>query len=288
MSIFDKLSRNKDYKFLIENFNSAKPNIEQQELIDKYHTPNRSYIKPSARGISYEDVSLDTLRYIIETCYECSTDEKYQAILVIIYETYLMYKSDKNINIILAEAKEELIPFVLVPTKKKIVDLSFLNDATKDYDNNFFYVAQITIGANKILKYGFTNSKPRKRFSQIKSDIESKYNRQEIVIEPLLIIHCKDASKFEDEIKVILSENHIQATGYNFKGSSETFQIKNKDTIIDDIILPLACKNDGEVLYSLKGSSSGSHQSIIKKTDETMEGEEEKLDPLYLAKHVFD
>ncbi len=255
MSIFNKLSETQNYSSLIKDFNPANLNPEQEKLIVKYTTPSRKYIKESARGVNCKDVSSGTLQYIIETCYECSFDEKYKAILIAIYKTYLMYKNDKNIDGIVTKAKEELMPFVLVPIKKKVVDLSFLNDITKDYDDNFFYVFFITIGVNKFFKYGITDNKPRKRIAQIKSDIVKKYSKQAIKIEPVLIIHCEDVSILEDEVKVTLSENNINATNYDFKGASETFRQKDKDVAIENIILPLAKKCHGEVLYNSSISS---------------------------------
>lgn len=249
MSIFEKLNQEKDYKSLIEDFNPMSLSNEQQKFINEYKTPNRSYIKTSARGVGYDVVSSNTLKYILITCFECSRDEKYQAVIIAIYRIYLNNKGNKDIENTIEEAKKKLMPYVLEPSKREVVDLSFLDDVIKGHTPNFIYVLQITIGVNTILKYGKTTQAPRQRLAQIKSDIAAKYTNQAIKIEPILLIHCKDASVFEDEIKVTFSENNIFPTGYNFKGVTETFKQKDKHLAINNIVLSLVKKYNAEILY---------------------------------------
>ena len=97
MSVFDLLN-NKEYKTLIEDYNPAKPTSTDEDLIQSYKTPSSSYIKMSARGKNFHDVSADVLEYIINTCHQCSFEEKYRAILIILHMLYAQHKSEKNIN----------------------------------------------------------------------------------------------------------------------------------------------------------------------------------------------
>ena len=239
---------NKDYESFINDFYPWKLTEHQKALLDQYSTPNRNYIKSSARGIGYDEVTLEVLQYIIETCHQCSFEEKYLAILVVLRKAYLENKNDGLVTIIIKEAKKELIPYVLIETKKKIMNLKFVDTLTQDYENNFFYLVEITIGVNKILKFGMTNSQPRKRFAQIKNDIASMYNRQSVTIKPLMIIHCDNAESFEDEIKIRFIEQDIKASGYNFKGSTETVGYKELDDALD-IINTVAEESQTKILF---------------------------------------
>ena len=274
MSAFDLLDT-KDYKTLIENFNPVRSSKIQEELIQTYTTPRSSYIKESARGKSFAEVQPHVLKYIIETCHQCSYEEKYRAILVVLYLLHEQYKAKKNIDDIISDAKEKLIPYVLVQTKKKVIDLSFLDTVTKKYTDNFFYALKITIGANTIYKYGFTNSNPRHRIAQIKNDILSNYSKQTIVIEPQLLIHCDDARKFENEVKASLSEHHINSTNYNFKGSSETYSSSKKNEVLN-IIKSLQGKYRHELLYNIEAVAEIQHNP------------KEKNEPSHSAQHAFD
>ncbi|SMP86079.1 hypothetical protein SAMN06313540_10231 [Epsilonproteobacteria bacterium SCGC AD-308-E02] len=109
--------------------------------------------------------------------------------------------------------------------------MSFLDIG--DHSDNFFYIIEISIGANKILKYGKTNSLPRLRFAQIKNDIKENYRKFHISIKPLVLAYYNDIAEFEDMVKVSLSEHNIGSSNYKFAGSSETFSLKDKDKVLD-------------------------------------------------------
>jgi hypothetical protein len=243
MSIFSKFKQ-PDYELFIENFKPQLATKEELKLITTYRTPSLCYIKSSARNVSFNDVQIDTLHYIIVTCYMCTPEQKYQATMVVIYKLYL----DQKDLALVQEAKDELIPF-LNGVKPIEEDFSFLNDITSKYNDKFFYLIQIQIGVNDILKYGITNRQPRVRFAQIKTDIKYKYGNQGISIKPLLIIHCDDNKVFEDEVQSLLSENNINTTGYSFKGSSETIPSKCRQIVTDEIIVPLVAKFSAKLLY---------------------------------------
>jgi predicted nucleic-acid-binding Zn-ribbon protein len=230
MSIFDKLKDDTDILILkINNFNPEQMDAEYSELLQNYSTPNRSYITVSARGISADEVEVDTLQYIIKECFKCSEAEKYQATIIVIHK---LFQKHNDLDLV-QEAKEELTLYLLSGTVSENEDMSFLDKHIGDYTDNFFYIIEISIGTNHILKYGITNSLPRKRFAKIKSSIKEKYTRQRISIKPLVLVYCPNVGKFEDIVKVSMSEQNIYQTNYQFAGATETFSIKDKTKMLD-------------------------------------------------------
>lgn len=246
MSVFDKF-KTVDYASKVKSFNPDEPTAEHLALIEMYKTPSRSYIKPSARNLNYIDVGLDTLQYIITTCHQCSFEEKYQAIIVTILK---LFKESSDL-VIVEEAKAELIPYLNGEPIKKLVDLSFIDELIKGYSHNFFYIIKISIGANSILKFGKTNQSPRLRLTQIKSDINANY-KQSVTVEPVVLVHCEDVSKLEEEVKVLMSENNILQTGYNFKGATETFSSKDIKSVIGSIVPCVVKKHKAAFIYSIE------------------------------------
>jgi len=252
MSIFDKYDE--DYMKLLQDYNPLEPTEEEADIISHYKTPNRSYITASARGIAYNELTdINVLRYIVTKCYKCSLEEKYWASLVLVHMFYKRTSDDK----FLQEAKDELVPCLnaLEPVSK-MKSLVHIDEATEGYDKNFFYLLEIGIGVNKLIKFGITDQAPRTRFAQIKADIKANYTRSAIEIEPVLIIHCEDSVKFEDEVKKLISEYDLKRTNYRFKGSSETLAISSKSLLVHDIVEPVLMKYKAEVIYSVLETGS--------------------------------
>jgi len=246
-NIFNKLDE--DYVKLLQDFNPAKPTSKENDIIKLYHTPSRNYITASARGISSDSVGSSTLGYIITECYKCSIEEKYKAILVFLNKLYTRTTDIKEVE----KVKKELVQYLDTkePTSRA-KSLSYIDDYTNGYEKNFFYLVEFTIGKNKLIKYGITNKQPRLRFAQIKSDIKSNYSNFKIDVEPLMIIHCENSERFEDEIKMLVSEYDLKQTNYSFKGSSETLNISTKTELVHSIIEPTITKYKAKLLYSKK------------------------------------
>ncbi len=230
MSIFDKLKDDTDILILkINNFNPEQMDVEYSELLQNYITPNRSYITISARGISADEVEVDTLQYIIKECFTCSEIQKYQAAIVVIHK---LFQRHNDLDLV-QEAKDELSNYLSIGSTIDSVDMTFLDESIGDHTDNFFYIIEISIGANKILKYGKTNSLPRLRFAKIKNDIKENYRKFHISIKPLVLAYYNDIAEFEDMVKVSLSEHNIGSSNYKFAGASETFSLKDKDRVLD-------------------------------------------------------
>ena len=233
-----------DYVDLLSKYNPTDLQPPYINTIQSYKVPNRSYLRPSARGVDLMNVSSDILEYIIFQCFTCSIKDKYEAILVVLHKVHESKASQKEVEAI----KEKLMLTLKEPLPLR-VDYSFISDVVGKHEDNFFYLLKISIGANTILKYGITDDDPRKRIAKIKSDIKVKYANQKIHVELLLLLHCKDNKTFEEEIKLLLSEHDVNASGYHFKGASETIPIGFKDTVIRYIIEPTIKRFDAEVLH---------------------------------------
>lgn len=241
-----------DYRLKIQSFNPLEPQQEYVEIIAAYRTPNRGYIKKSARNLSTDDAELDVLSYIIEECHQCSEQQKYEASIVAIYKFHQI-KND----------------VVLTNTLKlKIMDSFDYSEASNtsnfewadQYSNGtqkIFYLLYITIGSNKLIKIGITSNRLRERLTVLKSDIKSKYSNA-LRIEPLLIIGCADNEQFENEVKMLILEYGCEPTKYDFRGSSECFSSKCKDTLMA-IAIDVSVQYRDNILFDAN-ASSGSNQ----------------------------
>jgi len=247
ISVFDLITDGEDeYIEKIKSFNPVSLSDEFQDLISNYKSPSRSYIKASARGVVENKIKVQTLQYIIENCYECSSLEKYQAIIIVLYK---LFQQKNNVQIV-DDAKLELLKILQKPKEKQVNDLSYLDNLVESYKSNFVYVTEISIGSNKILKYGITDKLPRKRFTQIKIDIQQNYTNHCVVIKPQVIVYSKHNKEIEDDIKVLLAENNIIKTGYTFKGSTETIHCKYYKKLYEILQDTLSNYPDNICLYN--------------------------------------
>ncbi len=236
-----------DYSEKIKGYNLQEPEAEYIDLINSYKSPNRAYIKASARGLSSKEISFYTLSYIIETCHQCSLKERYEAIIVILQKFY----DENQVNSIVDEFKEKLIDTLNSEPENTTSSFEWV-DKYSDGNNQIFYFLDITIGSNRIYKYGITSDKLRQRLASIKSNIKDNYNRQTLAIKPMLIIECADNKLFEDEIKILISEYNLKSSNYNFRGYTETLTSGSKDVILNDIIKPTILKFESKVLYDYR------------------------------------
>lgn len=245
MNVFKLLETDYVSKFI--ECNPIELKEEELALINNYKTPSREYLKRSARNISYKDIALDTLEYILSTCHQCSMQDKYEAALVTLHKIAMLPNiSAKEIE----DSKKELLAYIEI-TQPDVIDLSYIDDATKGHEDNFFYLVEISIGVNKILKFGITNSNPRKRFSHLKSDIKGRYVNHAIVITPLVLLHAEDSVSFEENFHNKLIENNVIKTKYDFKGTTETFQTKHLQLALE-LLLPNIRKKEASILYQIE------------------------------------
>ena len=223
MLIFETLKPN--YADTLKSVDVYNLTPEEQSIIENYRTPSRSYISNSARDLNSKEVDLETLEYILTKCHQCKEQERYEASLVLLNKLVVAKQTREQLE----SAKKELIENLSAETQKNVVDFSYIEECIKGYENSFFYLVELTIGKNTTLKYGITD-KPRARFAQIKSDVKTNYSKYGISVKPLMLLHCRDNKKFEEDVSILLVENDIYQTNYKFKGSSETFSSKYLDT----------------------------------------------------------
>ena len=243
-----------DYKLKIQLFNPLEPQQEYANLIVAYMTPSRLFIKKSARNIGFNDVELDTLVYIIETCHQCTEQQKYEASIVALHK----FQQACNDVALTNQMKQEIMDLFDYSKENHASDFAWA-DQHSDGSQKIFYLLNIMIGANKLIKLGITSDRLRQRLAVLKSDIKSNYQQHYIHIEPLLIVDCTDNEQFENEIKIVAMEHGHKNTNYNFRGSTETFGIKCKDVLIQAAI-DLSEKNRDTILFNDNGNSGSKQQ----------------------------
>lgn len=283
MTIFNALKT--DYIRKLKSIDVYNFTADEQNIISEYRTPNRNYITSSARDISGEEVDLETLEYILSKCHKCKTQEKYEASLILLSKLV----ADNVAKELIDAAKEELLEYISTEAKKSVTDLSFLDESIKGYENDFFYLIELTIGKNKILKYGITDNNPRARFAQVKSDIKFNYKSFALSVKPLILLHCTNNTEFESELKSLLIENDLYRTNYDFKGSSETVPTNDIEATIS-LIDVVAQKLSATQLYRLDEiqqlTTTHSDATAVNEADETLhldtveEDEQELLEPI--------
>ncbi len=243
----EKYIQPNNYQQKLENYNVAKPSDEHVALIASYKTPNRSYVKQSARGINASDVDFDILKYICETCHQCSMAEKYEAIVVLLHK---FYEQSKEI-IRTTELKAGLLQLLNPDIVNNITNFSWLDDFS-DGSQKIFYLLRIKIGSNNLIKYGISGDRLRNRLATLKSDIQVNYNNQSLEIEPLLLVACQDNETFEQEVQMLISENGLQTASYKFRGSNEVLHYKHKNTLLNGIVLPTVEKFKDMIVYDVQ------------------------------------
>lgn len=229
-----------DYASEILKINVKEFSDKHKSIVDKYITPKRAYIKTSARGILAKEVSFDTLAYIYDNCHQCSQEERFRAMVVCLYNFYQktknLYKTQQLQKLFINTMKKQ--------TSNEICSFDWVDEHSKN--NNVFYVLELTIGANKFLKYGITSERLRNRLATLKSDIKSSYNKQSLNIKVLMILECDNNKTFEEEVKILISENNFKSTNYNFRGYTETLKY---DLKFYDLVSKASENNISKVLY---------------------------------------
>jgi hypothetical protein len=243
-----------DYKLKIQSFNPLEPQQEYVEIIAAYMTPSRDFIKKSARKLGIEDVSLDTLAYIIETCHECTEQQKYEASIVALYK----FQRACNNVVLTNQMKQKIMDSFDYSEASNTSNFDWA-DQHSDGTQKIFYVLQIVIGKNKLVKIGITSDTLRQRLAVLKSDINRNYIKNALYIEPLLIIDCADNALFEKEVKTLILEYGCEPTNYNFRGSTETFSAKHKD-IVMGIAIDLAERSSDSILFKTNDDSGFNQQ----------------------------
>lgn len=251
---FDEHIPTVDYKLKIKLFNLTEPQQEYIEIIAAYRTPNRSYVKTSARDLSAEDVDLEVLVYIIEHCHQCNMQQKFEASIVALHKFHEM-KRDVALT---DQLKQNLIDLFDYTERGSEPSYAWA-DEYSDGSQKIFYLLSITIGRNRLIKLGITSDRLRQRLALLKSDIKSKYKQHYILIEPLLIVDCADNEEFESEVKILIMEHGCQNTNYNFRGSSETFSIKCKDGLLS-IAIDAAEKSGDHIIFDVNNNNGSNQQ----------------------------
>ena len=273
MSIFNKF-KTPDYSNKILEYDPFNPTPDYAMFLHNYKSPSKEYISNSARALDKDQVKLDTLEYLIERCYQCTEQERYQACIVTLYRFSLESAEDS-----IAEAKIELASIMQYKTTKRTFDISFLKAITQDFSNSFFYLLKIEIGVNTVFKYGITNNDIRARLAQIKTDVNEKTPiNNSAYIEPILLIHMSNIKLLEEEVKTSLQLNYITTSGYKFSGYTETFKQSDYDStisLIKSCLDTFECKllyasTDLEKSFSeaTKKQHEGEIYSAAKRTDD--------------------
>ena len=212
-----------DYSSEIAKIDIQEMNDMHQSIIQKYITPNRAYIKQSVRGLLAKDVSFETLTYIYETCHQCTENDRFRAMVVCLDKFYKETKSVFKTE----QLQKQLVGIMKNDKQNRIDSYDWVDKYS--HNNNVFYLLEITIGVNKVFKYGITSNRLRQRIATLKNDIKARYNNKYLNINVLLILECEDNEVFENEIKILISENNLQRPNYDFKGSTEL--LKHNDRI---------------------------------------------------------
>lgn len=237
-----------DYRLKIQSFNLLEPQQEYVEIIAAYRTPNTGYISPSVRNLDTSDVQLKTLTYIIEECHQCTEKQKYEAAIIALHKFYQV----RNDVALIKQLKQKIMysfDYSDASNSSNFAWADMYSDGTK----KIFYLLYITIGSNKLIKFGITSNRLRNRLAVLKSDINSHYNKA-LHIEPLLIVDCVDNEQFEKQVRTLILENGCKPTNYNFRGSSEVFSSKCKDALMG-IALDIAEKYGEHILFNASNSS---------------------------------
>lgn len=243
-----------DYRLKIQLFNPVEPQQEYVEIIAAYVTPSRDFIKKSARKLGINDVELDTLAYIIEICHQCTEQQKYEASIVALYKCQQTY----NDVVITNEMKQQIMDSFDYSDASNTSNFVWANQYS-DGSQKIFYVLQIVIGKNKLVKIGITSDKLRQRLAALKGDINRNYIKNALYIEPLLIIDCADNEQFEKEVKTLILEYGCEPTNYNFRGSTETFSAKHKD-IVMGIAIDVAERSGDHIIFDVNDDSGSNQQ----------------------------
>ncbi|MDP2077339.1 MAG: hypothetical protein Q8J85_04785 [Sulfuricurvum sp.] len=242
-----------DYKLKIQSFNPVEPQQEYVEIIAEYATPSRDFIKKSARKLGINDVELYTLAYIIETCHQCTEQQKYEASIVALYKCQQTY----NDVVLTNQFKQKIMDSFDYSEASNTSNFDWA-DQYSDGSQKIFYVLQIVIGKNKLVKLGITNDRLRRRLTTLTSDIKRNYTNA-LHIEPLLIIACADNELFESEVKILAMEHGCVISDYDFRGSSEVFSSKCKDTVMS-IAIDAANKSSDSILFNANDGSGSNQQ----------------------------
>lgn len=242
-----------DYRLRIQSFNPTEPQQEYVEIIAAYVTPSRDFIKKSARKLGINDVELDTLAYIIETCHQCTEQQKYEASIVALYKFY----QTCNDVVLTNQMKQKIMDAFDYSEASNTSNFDWA-DQYSDGSQKIFYVLQIVIGKNKLVKIGITNDRLRRRLNNLTTDIKHNYINP-LYIEPLLIIACANNELFESEVKILAMEHGCVMSDYNFRGSSEVFSSKCKDRVMS-IAIDTANKSSDSILFNANDGSGSNQQ----------------------------
>lgn len=245
--IIDFINENikqKDYSVDLANIDTSEFTEDEIKLVNEYRTPNRGYIKSSARAIGSDVVTYKTLAYIAETCHECSIAERYEAMVVTLYK----FHEENSKPIRTKELQAKLVSALKQDVNTGNENLGWVDEYSTG-KNNIFYLLEITIGVNKMFKFGITSNRLRQRIATLKNDIKTNYDKQAIIIKPLLIIECDEKELFENEAKILISEHNLKGVNYNFKGHTELISYTSKDLVYEKIILPIQNQMSCKLLY---------------------------------------
>lgn len=247
LDIINRYVPENDYQNDLRKINIAEPDEQIRKIISSYKTPNKSYLSGSVRGLECTEVSFETLNYIIFECFKCNDKEKFEAMILAMYKLYNECEEHKKIKAV-EMLREDFLSYWANPVASQ-QDFKYLDKYSQN-NEQLFYLIEITIGNNKILKYGITDDKMRKRLSLLKANIKDRYKNQHISFYPLMLIECSDNIKFEEEMKIAIIEHGFEKSGYGFKGYTETVKYKYQYELIAKVLNPLLKDLNAKVVFT--------------------------------------
>jgi len=236
-----------NYSSILEELNIEEFTDAYKNIVDQYTTPKRAYVKTSARGLNAKEVDFETLAYIYDSCHQCSQKERLHAMVVCLHNFYNKTQSVSKTQ----ELQKQLVK--TMKTDKTNANLSFdwVDEFSKD--NHIFYLLEITIGNNKMFKFGITSNRLRQRIATLKHDINANYTKQALSIKVLLILECEDNKLFEDEVKILITEYNFKQPNYSFKGYTELLKCDNQ---VYTLIEQVSNKYNSKILHDSRVGTS--------------------------------
>jgi hypothetical protein len=113
-NIFDDISP-EEYIQLVRDYNPQYPMKELQKLVQNYRTPTQYKLRKDTENLCINQLTYDTLNYIITKCWICPTQEQYKACIVGIYKMHIDNRSLYQIN----KAKNKMIQYLINPPQKQ-------------------------------------------------------------------------------------------------------------------------------------------------------------------------
>lgn len=96
------------YASSVREYTPNDVSVKHKEVINTYRAPSENYLNRSAHNKRANKISMEELNYLIQRCQICPFEERYKAIIVLMYQ---IYKETSNIHLI-DNVKAEYIPYL--------------------------------------------------------------------------------------------------------------------------------------------------------------------------------